>query len=334
MPKQTEQYKLGYYVEGERTDSITEERRFLTLDAQLRGLYSILGNGVIFGWTFKTSANGAMTVSVTQGNGIIGFVSTESISDTDLVLFPNSVNYVSANLTNTSYWDKSVTFSTSLSSTVLDNSIPLGSVLTDGTKIVSFDTSARVEISLVQTIQQLVKNHRHIGGEDNPSLIDLSANVQGVLSQGNIPDLDASIITTGVLDPTRIPKIDHISGLQNQGVLTHSQLDSFVEQLSTLGKTVMGETALVNLLQLVLALKHQWPEVDEFLVNEIALIPGVSPDSFIDFDNTTANVDTRTYQEGGEHQISGTAGPAYKVFSKTWDSEEEPNYPSSSEMDL
>jgi hypothetical protein len=138
-----------------------------------------------------------------------------------------------------------------------------------------------------------------------------------------MPDLDASLISTGTLDINRIPKIDHISGLSNQGTLTHSQLDSFVESLTRAGRTLMGETALVNLLQLVLALKHQWPDVDEFLVNEISMIPGVSPDSFIDFDNTTAVVDTRPHLSGGQHTISGTPGPASKVVTHSWDSQQE-----------
>ena len=42
MPKQTEKYRLGYYVEGERTDTLTEDRRWRTLDAQLKGLFEVL----------------------------------------------------------------------------------------------------------------------------------------------------------------------------------------------------------------------------------------------------------------------------------------------------
>ena len=85
----------------------------------------------------------------------------------------------------------------------------------------------------------------------------------------------------------------------------------------------MGETALVNLLQLTLALKHQWPEVDEYLVNQLAFIPGISPDSLVDFTNTTAEVDTRPASEGGQHKIYGTTGSGMQVITKTWDSESE-----------
>ena len=94
-----------------------------------------------------------------------------------------------------------------------------------------------------------MKSHRHIGGTSNPEPIDLSSQVEGLLSQENLPDIDASKVTTGKLDVSVIPTIDHTTGLTNVGELTHSQLDSFVQNLSAFGKTVMGETALVNLMQ-------------------------------------------------------------------------------------
>ena len=55
----------------------------------------------------------------------------------------------------------------------------------------------------------------------------------------------------------------------------------------------------------------------------MAFIPGISPNSFIDFNNTTAQVDIRTYAEGGSHQIYGSTGPGMTVFTKTWNSIDE-----------
>jgi len=325
MPKQTEQYRLGYYVEGELTDGITEERRWLTVDAQLRGLFEVIGNGVLDGWGLSQNSSSSFAVDVSPGSGVASFVSmlTES-SQTVPSLLPSCDNYVFASTTPSTYWTRSPVFSAASSPTPGPGSILLGKITTDTEGITAIDTSGRSNISLLQTIRDAIKAHRHIGGDDNPSLINLPTDVQGLLSQANMPELDASIVSTGTLDAARIPKIDHISGLSNQGTLTHSQLDSFVESLTQVGRTLMGETALVNLLQLVLALKHQWPDVDEFLVNEMAMIPGISPDSYIDFDNTKfAVVDTRPQLLGGQHTISGTPGPASKAVTKSWDTQQE-----------
>ena len=56
---------------------------------------------------------------------------------------------------------------------------------------------------------------------------------------------------------------------------------------------------------------------------ELAFIPGISPDSYIDVENTTATVDTNTYAEGGQHTIVGEPSPAKEGFTKTWDTESE-----------
>jgi hypothetical protein len=74
---------------------------------------------------------------------------------------------------------------------------------------------------------------------------------------------------------------------------------------------------------LILALKHSYPGIDDFLVNELAFIPGISPDELVDTDNTTAIVDYRTAAEGGTHTIKGTPAPSETTFSKTFDSNEE-----------
>lgn len=321
MPKQTTTYKLGYFVDGEITGQVTEDRRMRTIDSQMRGLYEVLGNGVLNGWDVGRSGTGGFAVDITPGKGVISFVVVENNSASTLSpLFPGSVNYIYATRLPSSYWNRSVAFSVSISEIRSSDVILLARVVTSGSGIISIDNSVRENIGLVSSIEDVVRNHRHIGGTSNPDPIDLSTQVEGVLSQENLPDLDASKVKTGKLSRTVIPQIDHGTGLNNAGELSHAQLDSFVQSLSAFGKTVMGETALVNLLQLVLALKHQWPEIDEYLVNHLAFIPGISPNSLIDFDNTTAEVDTRTHAEGGQHQINGSTGPGMRIFTKTWDS--------------
>jgi plastocyanin len=321
MPKQTTNYRLGYFVDGEITGQVTEDRRMRTIDAQLRGLYEVLGNGVIQGWEVGSSGTGRLAVDISYGNGVISFVAIENTVNTTISpLFPNSTNYIYASKLPDSYWNKSVSFSVSVSEIDSSNLILLSKVVTSSTGITSIDNEVRENIGLVSAIQDVVKNHRHVGGTNNPEPVNLASQVEGVLGQENLPDLDASKVKTGKLDRSVIPIIDHTTGLTNSGELTHSQLDSFVQNLSAFGKTVMGETALVNLLQLTLALKHQWPEIDEYLVNHLAFIPGISPDSLIDFNHTTAQVDTRTYAEGGSHKIYGSLGPGMTIFTKTWNS--------------
>ena len=87
---------------------------------------------------------------------------------------------------------------------------------------------------------------------DSPSKINLETDVQGYLQPGNLADLDASLILAGVLDVARIPKIDHIDDLLNQGILTHAQLDTFVQLLDNVGSRLMGEISTVNLLKLII----------------------------------------------------------------------------------
>jgi len=321
MPKQTTNYRLGYFVDGEITGQTTEDRRMRTIDSQLRGLYEVLGNGVIQGWEVSRSGTGDLAVDINSGNGVISFVAIQNTSTTTLSpLFPNSTNYIYASKLPDSYWNRSVSFSISVSEINSSDVILLSKAFTSSTGITSIDNDVRENIGLVSAIEDVVKSHRHVGGTDNPEPIDLASQVEGILAQENLPDLDASKVKTGTLDVSVIPSIDHTTGLNNVGELTHAQLDSFVQNLSAFGKTVMGETALVNLLQLTLALKHQWPEIDEYLVNHLAFIPGISSDSFIDFKHTTAQVDTRTYADGGSHKIYGSLGPGMTVFTKTWNS--------------
>lgn len=317
MPKQTQYYRLGYFADGEFLDSTTESRRFETIDSQIFGLYSIIGNGILNGWTLTTAADAVPSVVISQGQGVIGYTYTETTkSETLTPLVKNSINYIYAGLTDNSWWDQSVVFLSYLTKVNRPLAIYLGAVTVSETEITEINTDERNSIGLVSSIQEVIANHRHTGGEGQPDPVDLGSEVQGQIRQQNLPELDASLISTGEFDPLRIPELDHNTALTNKGTLTHAQLDAFVEQLSHKNASLIGETAMVNLLQLVLALKHQYPEIDDYLLNELAYIPGVSPDDIIDEDNTTAQIDKVN------HTISGVAGPSFETFTKTWNSNE------------
>jgi len=320
--KRTEKYDLAYFEEGDLTLSIPETQRWITLDVQLFSLFEILGNGIISGWNILPSSG--LSIVVSAGSGHVNFVAVQSDESVSVVnLVPETRNYIYATLTADSYWTKDVDFVGLISEDEDDDRVYLGYVDTDSTSVTAVNSDGRKNLGFIDLIQELVADHRHIGGETNPPQVNLSTDVQGILNQRSIPDLDASIIKTGTIDDDRLPAIDHITKLINQGTLTHAQLDSFVETLSLANPSLMGEVSTVNLLQLVLALKHIYPDIDEFLVNEIAFIPGISPNSYIDTENTTADVDTRTWAEGGQHTITGTPVSGRQAYTKTWDTETE-----------
>lgn len=319
--KRTTKYQLGYFEEGDVTSAVIEMQRWETLDAQIYAMFSILGNGILSGWDILPSSG--LSVVITLGSGHVNFVAVESTSNVTVGdLTPSARNYLYAALTPSSYWDKSVNFVTRLYQDY-DNLLYLGYANTSSTAVTDVNIDGRSYLGFINLIKSLIKSHRHIGGEDNPPPVNLSSEVQGIINQKNLPDMDASVIKTGVLDQDRIPLIDHITHLINQGTLTHAQLDSFVESLSIQNASLMGETSTIDLLQLILALKHVYPDIDRYLVNEIAYIPGISPDTYVDWENTTAVVDTRTYAEGGQHTITGLPAPAKKAYTYTWDNETE-----------
>lgn len=321
MPRQTENYKLGYFLEGEYTSASTDLRRFNTIDYQLRGMYEVLGSGVQEGWDLSTSDTDAFSLNISAGKGVIGLVYVSSSNDQIIGPFtPDATFHIYANKTSRSYWTSKVNFSGSVSLIDLDDessSVYLGTVTTDASGISDINIDNRKYIGFLSSIRSFIQDHRHTGIGDNPEPVDLATEVEGRLGQGSIPDLDASIITTGILDANRLPKIDHEEKLTNKGVLTHPQLDTMAQLLLGQNQTKLGETAISNFLQLVLSLKDTYPNIDDLLYNTVAFIPGVSPDSLIDYDNTTATVDTVG------KKIVGTAGTSYENFTHTWSSQKD-----------
>lgn len=320
--QRTEKYQLGYFEQGDRTSSVIEMQRWETLDAQLYSLFSVLGNGILEGWELLASSG--LSVIITEGKGHVDFVSVVSEENETIAnLLPSTRNYIYALLTQTSYWDQSVTFQAFATDNTNGLGLYLGYVDTNATTITDVNQDGRQQLGFISLIQELISEHRHIGGTGNPPPVNLSSEVQGIINQKNLPDLDASIIQTGTIDEDRLPAIDHITKLINQGTLTHAQLDAFVEALNIENPTLMGETSTIDLLQLILALKHVYPDIDEYLVNELAYIPGISPDEYVDWDNTTATVDVSPWSEGGQHTITGSSSPGRHAYTKTWDTESE-----------
>ena len=315
MTKRTNKFQLGYFEEGDRTSPTVEMQRFETLDAQLHAVFDILGNGIIDGWSLVAASG--LSVSIAPGSGHVAFVAVESESNATINnLTPNSRNYIYALLTQDSYWNKDTDFASYASLDSDTENVYLGYVDTDNTTITDINMDNRRTLGYLSLIQDLVAAHRHVGGTENPPPVALSSEVQGTISQDNLPDLDASIVTTGILDEARFPTLDHITKLVNQGTLTHAQLDAYAEALSISDNPLMGETSTVNLLQLILALKHLHPNIDDYLVNAIIYIPGISPASHVDVVNTTANVNTVGMV------IEGESAVGQQSYTNIWSTED------------
>lgn len=327
MPKYTDKFKLGYFEAGDTSDAIVESNRWRTIDAQMQGLFAVLGNGVISGWDFVVDDEDALSISITPGTGHINSVSVESVSTVTLVLTESSRNYIYARSSNDSYYNKTVSFEARIAQTSSSSYLLLGYVdtasLSDNPVITDTNIDDRVYVSFQQQILNLIKDHRHIGGTLNPSKINLATDVQGFLRDDNIEDLDASFVGSGQLSQDVIPSIDHLTKLTNVGTLTHAQLDTFVQIMGSDGVRLMGETSSVDLLKMILAVKHVYPQIDDYLVNELAFIPGISPATIVDTVNTTAEVDYRPASEGGQHTITGVPVDSTTTFTKKWDSNSE-----------
>ncbi len=311
--KYTPTYHLGSVELNQQLIPLEDSRRFLTIDRQLLGLFQIIGNGVLSGWDVIQRTG--LTVAVSAGTGNVAFLAGETTEPRTVSgLLPNATNYVYAQPMSQTRFNRDVDFFSDPVLLTGSDVILLASVLTGGSSVISIDTSVRNDISFIEQIKQLINQHRHRGGLDNPSKIDLRTEVSGQLPGFRVEGLDAAKVVSGRIDPARIPALEH-SDLLHSGVLTHAQLDSFVRDLSNPNVRLLGELAATNMLQLWMAQKHIWHDCDAHTTNTLVLIPGISPDSFTDFQATTAIIDK--YQ----HTISGILALEGQLLTTTFRTE-------------
>jgi len=325
-------YQLGYFIPnmtiGNELD--LDKNRFTTIENQLYNVYNIFGNGVLT----KFDENGKQipswnlsavpsqkTIRISEGKGHVSykFSETSQYVDVNLIL-PGSVTsgtfiyYFYAVQNATTPVDKTINFTYSLTQIVdRENYIGLGAaeltVNSDGSfTLVAYNDAdhGRQEISLFSSLTGLVKNHKHIGGLNNPSPIDLSKHVTGFLSSDNIDQLDLSKVTSGTLSANRLPQIDH-NTLTNIGTLTHEQIDALLASLQYPDQNYsLSDYGIVNRLQIILALKKQsgFFNIDGEQINSIFYVPYPQMDKFVDYSNTTALINTEL------HRVYGTTGLA------------------------
>ncbi len=289
---QTKYYDLAFFDFGDNlTTPINVQKeidRFVVIDKQLFGMYKIFGDGVIEGFNVSDAgfqeAKG-ISVNISEGIGIINFIAAQNeIPGVVNGLPPNIVVDIYATITGSTYLDRRVNFQ--YSNVPLDNAIRLATVSTSGNGILFIDNSTRDLIGFEQIIQDAINEHKHRG---TPSKIDLAEETRNQLPGARLEGIDASKVVGGKFDIDRIPLVDH-NDLENNGLLTHAALDSFVKTFSQNNRELLGEINSINLLKSVIFWKYKFADVDEFFINEIALIPGISPNSFIDFDASTSNI--------------------------------------------
>ena len=292
--------------------------RFVFVDRMLFGLMSIFGNGVVSGW--EVEAPGQFSVSVSEGFGNINFMSGRTTFPATVNNLPsNSTFYIYAKTRARTTFTEEVEFLFHSSATLSEadfNFLLLSRVTTGGIGVESIDSTVRQEIGFIELIKAAIRLHKHRGGSLNPSKIDLESEVQGQLPSFRVADFDAEKINSGTLDLSRISLLDH-QDLQNVGLLTHPQLDTFVKTLEASNTELFGEIGTANLLQLIIAAKliYEDPDsafftgnlIDENMINEFAVIPGITTNDRIDFDNSTANVDLVQHYVQGVPPTTGTS---------------------------
>ena len=301
MAGTTSYYRMAFFDFGEKiSDPLNvqkEEDRFVFIDKQIFGLYKIFGNGVISGWdVFQTSNTtiadlDGLAVGVSEGFGIINGISTETFG-TQLVtnLNTDGITYIYATLSGFSARDRSVTIEglTTLSSSL--NRLLLAVVTTDDGAITRIDNTAKSFISFEQAIVDEINQHKHRG---TPPQVDLLLETKNQLPSARIGDLEASKITRGRIPVLNMPSLNH-DFLANSGILTHSQLDTIALSLATNNDELLGEVSTTNLMKMILFLKdtQNYMDIDKFMNNEFAFVPGVSLTTDLDLSATTAIVDT------------------------------------------
>jgi len=336
-------YQLGYFVPNLSTASNLDldKNRFNTIENQLYNVYNIFGNGIapvydnmgaqLDSWIISVVPN-EQAVQISSGKGHINYTYAETNAPVKITLsLPvNTVSgvyrfYFYAIATDTTPVDKSANFISSLTQIVDPvNYIGLGAAdltidIAAGTfalTVYNDPAYGRQVISVLASLSSLVKNHLHVGGSNEPSPIDLGAHVTGFLSSNNIDFIDANKISSGTLDPNRLPLIDHNS-LMNIGTLTHQQIDALLASLqSTDANYQLSNYGIVNRLQLILALKKQsgFFNIDGEQWNVILYMPYTQLSGFVDtsFINdrpvTTATIDTNV------HRVYGATGVARQSY--------------------
>jgi len=317
MAGSTPFFGMAFFDFRDRLDQAVNVRkeidRFLIIDRQLFGLYSIFGDGVIRGWSIKEKARSSQSsnpiaLTIEPGLGIIGLIAIETSSPRDILELPaNDTFDVYAIISGGTVSNRQVRFV--ISRNALSNGVRLGRITTGSNSILNIDTSFRDEIGFIELIREEVANHKHRGA---PSKIDLKKETRNQLPGARVEDFDAGKIVSGKLDPERIPVLDH-NDLDNNGLLSHAALDSYARIFTSGNRELLGEIYGSNLMKLLLSWKYSNPEIEDGFHNTVPVIPGVTDDSLIDFDASTSYISLPT------NCLSGKPTSIGRISSVFWE---------------
>lgn len=288
-------YRLAYFDFGDKLKEPInvdhEINRFLTIDSQIYGLYQIFGNGVITGWEVFDSGysqSDGIKLGISAGNGIINSIAAETFSTKIITSIPPNTSFgVYAVLRREMSSKREIDFVISVTD-LGGSSVKLATVISGSNSINVVNNEERQFLPFEQSIQDALDSHKHRG---TPSKIDLTKEVKNQLYGSHIRDIPSDIISNGKIDSKVLAPISH-ADLIGDGSLSHGQIDSFVSSLSdSSNRELLGEQALSNHMRQTLFLKYTYTTVDENFQNNLNFIPGINPNSQIDFTNTTATVD-------------------------------------------
>ena len=282
-----------------------DELRFKAIENQMYNLYQIFKNGIIEenpsvpSWRIQTYSNEfkLTKITISSGKGFVSYKAGNTIASKDVTLptIPATVGiskvyvyaYENANTAVTGDVDF-VASLTQINDAV--NYISLGYLELDvASNLINLFETNRQDITLFSTLSYLIKNHKHIGGTGNPSPIDLSFEVKNQLTSENLSSVDATKITTGILDSARLPTISHMS-LEDKGNLTHDQLETaLLAVVNNDANDKMSDLSIANRLQMLVALKKSggvgFTFIDSTQINTLTYVPGIYP-------NTSSNSST------------------------------------------
>jgi len=320
MAGKTPNYGLAFFDFRDRLDSILsvklETDRFLTIDKQLYGLYSIFGSGVVSGLRARKSASDSTSVEVDPGMAFVNLLSGElrlpqRIDD----LPPNRTFYLFCTITGSTQKNRSLHFFTS-DSPSQPSSIRLSKIQTIGSEVRIVDNTYRDEISFRQTVQEEIEAHKHRG---IPSKVDLAREVKNQLPGARIEGLDVRQIRSGRFGLDRVPQLDH-KQLKGKGLLSHSALDSMAKNLQISNRQLLGEVASVNLLRQQIFDRTLSEDYINSSINTISVIPGKTPEGYIDYDASTVSFSSSGDYEGCPHGgFVGNTSPPGKIFNIKYD---------------
>jgi len=318
----TPYFGLAFFTFGDNLgDGINVQReinRFLVIDKQLYGLYAVFGNGAISGWDISANdsfGRNTISLAISPGFGIISSLAVQTSTNEQVDdLPPNDTFDVYAVMSSGTVRTRDVNFvwSRTIPGT---NAIRLARITTGDSFISDIDTTFREEIGFLEFIKDEIAKHKHRG---TPSKIDLQTETRNQLPGSRIEDFDAGKIISGRLTPNRIPQLDH-NDLSNKGLLTHAGLDSFARLISSGNRELLGEVSSVNIMKLVTSQYYIANSLDMNLSdiidfpNLLVCYPGITPNSILDIEASTANIDLTT------SCISGKPVKQGSITSVLWD---------------